>query len=68
MILAFECPYCMTNNSIEIDPLQDIDQQMIQDCEICCQPIELLVKQSQADEYQPMMNPRIYVEAKQDGE
>ncbi|MBT0586242.1 CPXCG motif-containing cysteine-rich protein [Alteromonas oceanisediminis] len=39
----FECPYCMTYNDLEIDHENDIGQQQIVDCQICCQPIELLV-------------------------
>lgn len=41
----FSCPYCMTMNSIEIDPINDIGQQQIVDCQICCQPIEILVQE-----------------------
>ncbi len=40
---SFECPYCMTNNDIEIDEANDIGQQQIVDCQICCQPIEILI-------------------------
>ena len=39
----FECPYCMTINDIEIDEANDIGQQQIVDCQICCQPIEVRV-------------------------
>ncbi|MDT0595076.1 CPXCG motif-containing cysteine-rich protein [Glaciecola petra] len=39
----FECPYCMTINDIEIDEDNDIGQQQIVDCQICCSPIEVLV-------------------------
>ena len=39
----FECPYCMTYNDVEIDPENDLNQQQIVDCQICCQPIELIV-------------------------
>lgn len=42
----FSCPYCMTMNSIEIDPVNDIGEQQIVDCQICCQPIEILVEES----------------------
>jgi hypothetical protein len=49
----------MTPNTAEVDPDNDIDQQMIQDCEICCQPIELFITES---------DQKIYVEAKQEWE
>ncbi|GAC12776.1 CPXCG motif-containing cysteine-rich protein [Aliiglaciecola lipolytica] len=39
----FECPYCMTYNDLEIDEVNDIGQQQIVDCQICCQPIELQI-------------------------
>lgn len=68
MILPFECPYCMEQNSVEIDPSQDVDQQMIQDCEICCQPIELVIQRSTLDD-EPSINEEAFnVIAKQDGE
>ena len=33
----------MTYNDLEIDPENDLNQQQIVDCQICCQPIELIV-------------------------
>ena len=39
----FECPYCMTINDIDIDQDNDLGQQQIVDCQICCQPIEVVV-------------------------
>ena len=42
----FSCPYCMTINDIEIDLDNDVDQQQIVDCQICCSPIEILVTSS----------------------
>jgi hypothetical protein len=39
----FECPYCMTYNDIEIDEGNDVGQQQIVDCQICCSPIEVLI-------------------------
>lgn len=39
----FECPYCMAYNDLEIDEVNDVGQQQIVDCQICCQPIELTV-------------------------
>jgi len=40
---TFECPYCMTINDIEIDEANDVGQQQIVDCQICCSPIEVLI-------------------------
>ncbi|WP_100657911.1 CPXCG motif-containing cysteine-rich protein [Alteromonas flava] len=39
----FECPYCMAYNDLEIDQQNDIGQQQVVDCQICCQPIELML-------------------------
>lgn len=39
----FECPYCMAHNDLEIDEANDIGQQQIVDCQVCCQPIELTI-------------------------
>lgn len=42
----FSCPYCMTMNDLEIDRANDIGQMQIVDCQICCQPIEIVVFES----------------------
>ena len=42
-IAKFSCPYCMEINDLEIDPQNDIGQQQIVDCQVCCSPIEILV-------------------------
>ncbi len=44
---SFECPYCMVINELEIDEQNDIDQNQIVDCQICCQPIEITVLASE---------------------
>ena len=36
----FTCPYCGQFNECEIDAAE-IGQVLIQDCQICCQPIEI---------------------------
>jgi len=41
---TFECPYCMVINDIEIDHDNDLGQQQIVDCQICCSPIEVLIQ------------------------
>jgi hypothetical protein len=37
----FQCPYCWQNISMLLDPSIDV-QKYIEDCEICCNPIEIL--------------------------
>lgn len=39
----FSCPYCMATNHILIDEENDLNQQQIIDCQICCSPIEVVV-------------------------
>ncbi len=56
---TFECPYCMTINDLEVDPGCDIGQQQIVDCQICCQPIEVYISDSEYG---------LLIEAKRDDE
>lgn len=37
---AFACPWCGQENFLELDPEED-GQTLVQDCRICCRPIEL---------------------------
>jgi len=39
---SFACPYCWQPISIQIDPSED-HQTYIEDCQVCCQPIEFRV-------------------------
>ncbi|TXD75665.1 CPXCG motif-containing cysteine-rich protein [Algoriphagus ratkowskyi] len=39
----FECPYCFEEISMLIDP-SIRKQQYIEDCEVCCNPIEIRVE------------------------
>ncbi|MDN7124881.1 CPXCG motif-containing cysteine-rich protein [Pseudidiomarina terrestris] len=48
----FSCPYCMAPNSIEIDAMHDIGQQQIVDCQVCCQPIEIMVTQDHEGDFE----------------
>jgi transcription elongation factor Elf1 len=36
----FRCPYCGQTISVLVDPLIE-EQQYVEDCEICCNPIEI---------------------------
>jgi hypothetical protein len=36
----------MTTNDIEIDPTYDVGQWQIVDCQICCQPIEVMINET----------------------
>ncbi|TMM44013.1 CPXCG motif-containing cysteine-rich protein [Colwellia ponticola] len=39
---AIYCPYCGESIKVLIDST-DIDQQYIEDCQVCCRPINFLV-------------------------
>lgn len=38
----FQCPYCWQNISILLDP-SVAEQNFVEDCEVCCRPIEINV-------------------------
>ncbi|OEF25743.1 CPXCG motif-containing cysteine-rich protein [Vibrio rumoiensis] len=38
------CPYCGERLDVLIDP-SDCDQQYIEDCQVCCKPINFLVSE-----------------------
>ncbi|MDN6280781.1 MAG: CPXCG motif-containing cysteine-rich protein [Psychroflexus sp.] len=38
----FQCPYCWQNISMLLD--STTDQTYIEDCEVCCQPIQITTK------------------------
>ena len=40
---VFECPYCGQHISMLLDPAEG-DQAYIEDCEVCCNPIDLRVR------------------------
>ena len=45
------CPYCGETIKILIDS-SDIEQQYIEDCQVCCKPINLLVSESINGEFE----------------
>jgi hypothetical protein len=38
------CPYCGETVSIRLDPAGGAAQEYIEDCEVCCQPWQVLVR------------------------
>ena len=38
----FQCPYCWEEISMLLDP-SVIEQTYVEDCEVCCNPIEITV-------------------------
>lgn len=43
------CPYCGETIEVLID-VADLDQQYIEDCQVCCKPIIFLVSESMSGE------------------
>ena len=37
----FQCPYCLEEISILLDLSVDDSQSYIEDCEVCCRPIQI---------------------------
>ena len=40
----FECPYCGVENSIRLDATGGRKQLFVQDCAVCCKPIQIYVE------------------------
>ncbi|AVI51113.1 CPXCG motif-containing cysteine-rich protein [Pukyongia salina] len=47
----FQCPYCWEQISMLLDP--SVSQTYIEDCEVCCNPIEIsvLYREGQLEEF-----------------
>jgi len=44
----FQCPYCWESISILIDA-SIAEQDYVEDCEVCCNPIEFFVRSASGD-------------------
>ena len=44
----FQCPYCWQNISVLLDP-SVAEQTFIEDCEVCCNPIEFFIQVSETE-------------------
>lgn len=42
----FSCPHCGVDLSVRIDASGGAKQEFIQDCEVCCRPIQIQVRLS----------------------
>lgn len=38
---AFTCPYCWASITMLLDTSLDAEQTYIEDCEVCCRPIQI---------------------------
>lgn len=41
---TFSCPSCMSPNLVLVDFTAGREQQFVQDCEVCCQPIVVRIR------------------------
>lgn len=48
--LEFSCPWCGEINQVESEP-GDAGQWVIQDCQVCCSPIEIRLPGPGQDEF-----------------
>ncbi|WP_027966005.1 CPXCG motif-containing cysteine-rich protein [Halomonas halocynthiae] len=39
---TISCPYCGESSEVLLDP-QEVQQEYIEDCQVCCQPITFMV-------------------------
>ena len=40
----FECPYCCESNSVRLEASGGSKQSFVQDCTVCCKPIQIKVR------------------------
>ena len=45
----FKCPYCLQKISMLLDVSVDGEQSYIEDCEVCCQPIQVSYSAEQGE-------------------
>ncbi len=45
----FKCPYCLAGISMLLDLSEDTTQTYIEDCEVCCRPIQITFTASEGE-------------------
>ncbi|MEL0152656.1 MAG: CPXCG motif-containing cysteine-rich protein [Halieaceae bacterium] len=46
-----DCPYCWESICVLLNP-EDVGQAYVEDCQVCCRPIEFMVQQTGMGELQ----------------
>jgi len=46
------CPYCWESFSICIEPGLDVGESYVEDCYVCCRPIEITLRHADDDDVQ----------------
>jgi hypothetical protein len=41
---AYSCPYCGETNYVGVDPTAGSLQRLTEDCQVCCSPIDFVVR------------------------
>lgn len=41
---SFTCPYCTEEISMELDLSSDGENEYVEDCQVCCRPIEVFFR------------------------
>ena len=54
---SISCPYCVESLKVLLDA-SDLDEEYIEDCQVCCKPITFLVSEDTDGE----LNVRVYSE------
>jgi hypothetical protein len=42
--IAYQCPYCLEENYLGVDPSGGSQQRLIEDCPVCCRPIAFAIR------------------------
>lgn len=50
-----DCPYCWESICVLLNP-EDLGEQYIEDCQVCCRPIEFLITQAGDGELAAMVS------------
>ncbi len=50
-----DCPYCWESICVLLNP-EDLGEQYIEDCQVCCRPIEFLITQAGDGELTAMVS------------
>lgn len=51
------CPYCWENFSIFIEPSSEVGEIYVEDCYICCRPIEIYITTKSDEAVEIRINP-----------
>ncbi|AOO66527.1 CPXCG motif-containing cysteine-rich protein [Sulfurospirillum halorespirans] len=51
------CPYCWENFTIFIEPSSEVGESYVEDCYVCCRPIEIVIAAKSDDTVEIRINP-----------